>query len=231
MRLRYGDDPSQFGELFAPDGDGPFPLAVVFHGGFWRAHYGRKLMWPVCADLVARGWAAFNVEYRRLGFGSGGGWPMTCDDVAAAVRAGVALPRVAASRVVALGHSAGGHLALWAAAQGLGVRAVVSQAGVADLELAWDLGLSRTVVARFLGEDRDALAAASPRCLAPLGVPSLALHGSLDEIVPVSVAASFADADPDCTLEVLEGEDHFGHIDPANPLWRACADWLEPWRT
>ena len=231
MKVRYGEDPSQFGELFAPDGDGPFPVAVVLHGGFWRSHYTRKLMWPVCGDLVARGWAAWNVEYRRLGFGSGGGWPETCCDVAAAVSSVPSLPGVDASRMVALGHSAGGHLALWATAQGLGVRAVVSQAGVADLELAWDLGLSRGVVARFLRGSRDALAAASPRCLAPIGVPSLALHGSLDEIVPVAVAASFADADPDCSLQVLDGEDHFGHIDPANPLWHACVEWLEPWRT
>jgi acetyl esterase/lipase len=230
LRHRYGDDPSQFGELFAPDDGGPFPVAVVLHGGFWRSHFTRKLMWPVCGALVTRGWAAFNLEYRRLGFGSGGGWPATCDDVAAGVRLAASLPQVDASRMVAIGHSAGGQLALWVAAQGLGVRAVVSQAGVADLELAWDLGLSGTVVERFLGGDRDALAVASPRCLAPLGVPSLALHGSEDDVVPVVVARSFADADPDCELRVLEGEDHFGHIDPANGLWRAAADWIEPWR-
>jgi dipeptidyl aminopeptidase/acylaminoacyl peptidase len=155
---------------------------------------------------------------------------MTCDDVAAAVRFVPSLPRVDASRVVALGHSAGGHLALWVAAQGLGIRAVVAQAGVADLELAWDLGLSRTVVARFLGGSREALAAASPRCLVPIGVPSLAVHGAADDIVPVAVAQSFADADPDCELRVLYGEDHFGHLDPGNAMWHACADWLEQWR-
>ena len=232
MSHRYGDDPSQFGELFAPDCDGPFPVAVVLHGGFWRAHYSRKLMWAVCGDLAARGWTAFNLEYRRLGFGSGGGWPATFDDVRAGMAAAAALPGVDASRLVVLGHSAGGQLALWAAAQEeLGVRAAISQAGVADLGLAWDLGLSRTVVRDLLGDDRERLAQASPRALAPLGLPSLAIHGALDEIVPVAVAQSFADADPDCELRVLEGEDHFGHIDPANALWRTAADWLEPWRT
>ena len=68
-----------------PDGDGPAPVAVVIHGGFWRAGYGRKLMRPLCEDLAERGWIAWNVEYRRLGHGSGGGWPTTFEDVAAAI--------------------------------------------------------------------------------------------------------------------------------------------------
>ena len=123
----------------------------MIHGGFWRARYGRKLMHPVCRDLASRGWAAWNLEYRRLGRLSGGGWPTTFDDVAAGVDhlAELAAP-LDLSRIVAIGHSAGGHLAAWAAARPrlpgcapgaaprVPVTAVVSQAGVVDLRLAWE---------------------------------------------------------------------------------------------
>jgi acetyl esterase/lipase len=81
-RHPYGRARGQYAELFLPDGDGPHPVAVVLHGGFWRAQYGRKQMHPLCADLTARGWAVWNVEYRRLGRLSGGGYPRTLDDVA-----------------------------------------------------------------------------------------------------------------------------------------------------
>jgi acetyl esterase/lipase len=98
---RYGDDPSQFGEL-----SGAGPVAVLIHGGFWRDRYDLTLMEPLAADLVARGWAAWNIEYRRLG--SGGGVPETLDDVAAAIDFLAELDGVDLSRVVAIGHSAGG---------------------------------------------------------------------------------------------------------------------------
>ena len=95
---------------------GPFPVAVVLHGGSWRAGYDRRVMRPVCRDLVRRGWAAWNVEYRRVGGGQDGGWPVTFEDVAAGIDAlSGADSRLDLGRVVLLGHSAGGHLALWAA--------------------------------------------------------------------------------------------------------------------
>jgi acetyl esterase/lipase len=102
-----------------PRGDGPFPVAVVLHGGYWQATYGKIVTRPLCLDLVARGWAAWNVEYRRLGDGHGGGWPMTFDDVAAAIDTLAALgdARLDLTDVHAVGHSAGGQLALWAAAR------------------------------------------------------------------------------------------------------------------
>ncbi len=144
-RHPYGTARSQYGELFLPAGRGPWPVAVVLHGGFWRAQYGRRLMRPLCADLAARGWAAFNVEYRRLGRLSGGGFPRTLDDVAAAVDHLADLPphkrcqppfMFDLARVVAIGHSAGGQLAAWLAtrdAPRVPVTAVVAQAGVVDL--------------------------------------------------------------------------------------------------
>jgi acetyl esterase/lipase len=238
----YGRARSQFGELFLPDGDGPFPVAVLLHGGFWKAQYGRKQTHPLCADLVARGWAAWNVEYRRIGALSGGGYPQTLEDAGAAVDHLAEIPAHAAgmldtTRVVAIGHSAGGHLAAWLATRqtpGIPVSRVVSQAGVVDLRLASELQLSDGVVHRFLGGAPGAVperyAAASPAERLPLGVPALLTHGGRDDIVPPEMSERFADAaraaGDDVELVVEPGEDHFGHLDPANPLWRAVSAWI-----
>jgi acetyl esterase/lipase len=241
-KTRYGRSPSQFGELMLPEGGGRFPVAVVVHGGFWKAMYGRKLMWPVCGDLVRRGWAVWNLEYRRLGLRSGGGWPETFDDVAAGIDHLASLDApLDLERVVAVGHSAGGHLATWLAARGDGAvrpRAAVSQAGVVDLVLACELSLSSGVVARLLGgrpeELPDVYAEASPAALVPIGVPLLCVHGGLDGVVPPEMSERFAErarlAGDDCELRVFDDQDHMGHIDPGNPMWQAAADWLERWR-
>jgi acetyl esterase/lipase len=245
-RHPYGPARSQYGELFRPRGDGPWPVAVMLHGGFWRAQHGRKQMHPLCADLAARGWAVFNVEYRRLGRLSGGGFPRTLDDVAAAVDhladVPAHLPAVFdRSRVVAIGHSAGGHLAAWLATRAdarVPVTAVVAQAGVADLRLASELRLSRGVVHRFLGgtpaSAPDRYAAASPAERLPLGVPVLLTHGGRDEIVPPMMSERFADAaraaGDDVELVVERDADHFGHLDPGDPLWRAVTGWLDDLR-
>jgi acetyl esterase/lipase len=240
-RHPYGLARSQFGELTLPAGDAPAPVAVVLHGGFWRAQYGRRLMHPLCADLVARGWAVFNLEYRRLGRLSGGGFPRTLDDVAAAVDHLAELPahdpgRLDARRVVTIGHSAGGQLATWLATRErprVAVTAVVAQAGVLDLRLADELGLSRGVVRRFLGGGPDAVperyAAASPAERLPLGVPALLTHGGRDDIVPPVMSERFADAARAAgdTVELVTdpGAGHFEHLDPAHGLWRAVVEW------
>jgi len=230
---RYGPARSNFAELFLPDGDGPHPVAVVIHGGFWKAQYGRKLMHDLCADLAAHGWAAWNLEYRRLGLRSGGGFPNTLDDVAAGIDA---LADHAApldlNRVVAIGHSAGGHLALWAATREdarVPVTAVAAQAAVSDLRMAWDLRLSRGVVVRFLGgkpeEIPDRYAAASPAERLPLRVPALLVHGARDVNVPLSMSEHFA-AISGAELRVFDDEAHMGHIEPGNPMWRAVREWI-----
>src|ERR1700760_5181573 len=107
---RYGDDPAQFGELSQPDGD-PLGTVVIIHGGFWRARYALSLGRPLAADLAARGYTAWNLEYRRVG--SGGGWPATFTDVAAGMDAVPEMlgPAIDPDRVILIGHSAGGHLA------------------------------------------------------------------------------------------------------------------------
>ena len=162
----YGEDPSQFVERHG-DGD---DVAVVLHGGFWKAEYDRTLMDALCEDLAQRGWTAWNVEFRRLG--NGGGVPETLDDVSAAID--MLEPR---GRVVAIGHSAGGQLAAWAATRQnprVPVTGVVSQAGVLDLRRASELNLSDGVVERFLKGAPTALA--SPIERLPLGVPALLTH-------------------------------------------------------
>ncbi len=217
-RHSYGDDPSQYGVLY---GEGP--VAVVLHGGFWKAEYDLTLMDALCEDLARRGWAAWNVEYRRLG--NGGGVPETLEDVSAAIDFLAELD-VDRSRVVTIGHSAGGHLAAWAATRDnprVAVTGVVSQAGVLDLARAAELNLSNGVVQRFLRE--HATQVASPIERLPLGVPTLLTHGGLDDIVPVEISETFARASG-ATLIVEPDEDHFGHLDPDNPLWQAVVKWL-----
>jgi acetyl esterase/lipase len=212
QRHSYGSDPSQFGEL---TGEGP--VAVLIHGGFWRDRYDLRLEDALVADLAARGWAAWNIEYRRLG--SGGGVPETLDDVAAAIDFLAELD-VDRSKVVAIGHSAGGHLAAWAATREdprVAVTAVVAQAGVLDTRRAFELGLSDGVARHFLD--------ASPIERLPLGVPALLTHGGRDEIVPLEISQRFAEASG-ATLIVEPEEDHFGHLDPANPLWQAVVKWI-----
>ena len=219
QRHSYGDDPSQYGVLY---GEGP--VAVLIHGGFWRDRYDLTLMDALAADLVARGWAAWNIEYRRLG--NGGGVPYTLDDVGAAIDHLDQLPGVDLSRVVTIGHSAGGHLAAWAATrdhQRVAVTAVVSQAGVLDLQRAAELRLSNGVVDRFLKSQPTDVA--SPIERLPLGVPALLTHGGRDDIVPVEISERFARASG-ASLVVEPREDHFGHLDPTNPLWKAVTAWL-----
>ena len=237
-RHHYGDKRSQLGELYLPAGDGPFPVAVVIHGGFWRARYGRRLMRPLCADLVARGWAAWNLEYRRLGRLSGGGWPTTFDDLGAGIdHLRVLTAPLDLTRVVAIGHSAGGHLAAWAATRpgpSVLVTAVVAQAGVLDLERAWAWRLSGGVAAQLVGgtpeEVPDRYAAASPAARLPLGVPALLTHGGRDDIVPPAMSEEFhaaaRAAGDEGELVLLPDEDPIGHIGPANPLGQAVVEWI-----
>jgi len=236
-KLPYGPHRSQFCELWLPDGDGPHPVAVLLHGGAWRAHYGRQLMWPLAADLRERGWAAWNVEYRRLG--EGGGWPATFDDVAAAIDALADRPEpLDLGTVVAVGHSAGGQLAVWAGARAdarVPVTAVVAQAGQLDLEHIARAGLSDSAVPELLGgmpeEVPERYAAASPARLLPLPVPVLVVHGDEDRLAPAAAGRRFAEAAGDgCALVVTPGEGHVAHLEPDSEAWRVTLRFLEAQR-
>jgi acetyl esterase/lipase len=242
---RYGDDSSQHGELLVPDGRGPHRVVVVIHGGYWKARYDRSLMTGLCEDLARRGIAAWNLEYRRVG--NGGGWPDTFLDVAAGVDLLCDIEEpLDLERVGAIGHSAGGQLALWTAARAtlphvapgasprVVPRAVVSQAGVADLRLAAVLRPSdeptRALLGGFPDDHRERYAYASPHECVPLGVEQLILHGDRDETVSIEVSKSYAAAavaaGDQCELRVLRRTGHFEHIDASSDAWRTGRDWL-----
>lgn len=240
MPHTYGPHRHQFCELALPEGDGPHPVAVLVHGGFWRERYGLDLMDALAADLVARGWATWNVEYRRLG-DSGGGVPRTTDDVAAAIDAlGDADAPLDLERVVAVGHSAGGHLALWAAGRAgarVPLAAAVGQAPVCDLQTAFRMRLSDGVVEEFVGGAPDAVperyAAADPLARLPAGVPQLLVHGEADDIVPAVLSRRYVKAaraaGDHATLVLRSADGHFEHIEPGSAAWEAVVQWLAPW--
>lgn len=236
MRYAYGTDPSQYAELSLPDGTGRVPVVVVIHGGYWRAGYGAELGAPLAADLTGRGFAALNVEYRRVG--SGGGWPQTGDDVAAAVEAlradgqRLAGGRLDLGRVVALGHSAGGQLAGWLASSRsapVPMTGAVLQAGLLDLVQAADDGLGGGAVVDYLGgspaELPDAYAQASPIALLPYGIPLVCVHGTADEVVPIAQSQRFVAAAQQsgdrAELRTFDG-DHAELITVGTPAWDAC---------
>lgn len=226
-RYDYGDDPSQFGELSLPSGT-PRGVVVVVHGGFWKSAYDLSLGRPLAQSLVEEGWAAWNIEYRRVG--NGGGLPTTFDDVSAAIDKLADLD-LDLTTVITLGHSAGGHLAVWAAgrdkyddwAPTVKVTGVVSQAGVLDLVGATDQGLGGGAVEALLGHQATAAdAAVDPLQQVPLDVPVRCVHGDGDDIVPPVQSETYVDAateaGADAELTMVEG-DHFVLIDPASEAW------------
>lgn len=227
-RIAYGDDRAQFVELTLPAGE-PKGVVVVVHGGFWKAAFDLAYGRPLAASLADHGWAAWNIEYRRVG--NGGGGPATFDDVAAAIDA-LRDQDLDLSRVLAVGHSAGGHLATWAASRGrfprwttkVDLTGVVSQAGVLDLEAAFEKNLGSGAVVAFLGHRPGPDDARfDPIRQVPLDVPVHCVHGSDDVIVPINqsrdyVAAATA-AGADVALTEVSG-DHFVLIDPESDAWR-----------
>ena len=233
--LTYGSHPSQYAELSLPSGSEPAPVVVIIHGGYWSSSYGAELGRPLAADLVGRGFAALNVEYRRVG--DGGGWPQTGADVAAAVDALRTRPAgLDLNHVVALGHSAGGQLAGWLAARRGGqveLTGAVLQAGVLDLVRGSAEGLGGGAIDSYLGgspsQKPDAYAQASPTARVPLGVPSICVHGTADVLVPISQSQDFVDAarraGDASELQTFDG-DHFALITVGTPAWDMCLSGL-----
>ena len=233
QRVTYGSDPSQFAELGLPAGT-PRGVAVVVHGGFWRAEYGSEYAQPLVPSLLAAGWATWAVEYRRVGSGPGGGGgvPETLDDLE------VAMQRLAeediGGPVVAIGHSAGGHLATWLASRRdlpQPLTHVVSQAGVLDLVAAHEAGLGGGAVEALLGRPpRDGDVEVDPVQQVPLEVPVWCVHGTGDDIVPLSQSESYVAAATaaGATAELVEVEgDHFAVVDPGSDAWARTLEILD----
>ncbi|MFE0348690.1 alpha/beta hydrolase [Streptomyces griseoluteus] len=251
----YGDHPDQVIDFYAPrTGTASAPLVVLLHGGAWRARYDRRHITPFADFLARRGFAVANVEYRRGGPGvpaqktdgepasapPAGRWPETFDDVAAALDAlpdlaREALPSADARRTVLTGHSAGGHLALWAAARHVlpadspwrtdrpaPLRGVVALAPIADLGLAEKLEVCEGAVGQLLGGPHlsaERAPHADPALLLPTGIATTLVQGRTDRDVPYEVAESFADAAARAGevvgVTLLEDVGHFPLIDPA----------------
>ncbi|MBA3743479.1 alpha/beta hydrolase [Sporichthya sp.] len=240
-QVRYGKHSDQLAEVLSPaDGTG-LPLVVVIHGGFWRHQYDRGHTAPQCAALAAEGYVVAALEYRRVG--GGGGWPQTFTDLATGLDAVPDLlgDLVDPGRVILMGHSAGGHLALWAASRHRlpegapghrstppPLRGVISLAGVADLGWAVAAGLGDGAVEAFVGvpPERDPegrYVLADPARLLPTGLRAICVHGGLDEQVPVDCAAAYVAAaleagDP-AELRVLDWEEHFSLVTPGSAAW------------
>lgn len=207
---------------------------MVIHGGFWRARYDLSLGRPLATSLARRGWTAVNLEYRRVG--NGGGYPGTLEDVSAGIDHLADVAGVDTSTVVTLGHSAGGHLAVWAAGRrdpGVRVTAAISQAGVLDLHAAVARDLGAGAVRAFLGEhadDPDALDAADPMARIPLGVPVWCVHSAGDDSVPIEQSQAYvrrARATGARAGLVTVGGDHSVHLDVSSAAWVRTTELLE----
>lgn len=217
--LPYGPLPDQFGELGLPAGHESKPLVMLIHGGFWRDQYRLDLMHPLTAELHQRGYATWNIEYRRVG-PSGGGWDTTLEDIAAAIDRFAGLDW---KRTAVVGHSAGGHLALWNASRtdaALRPDLTVGLAPVADVIAANREGTGRDATENFVGGSADEMPErylhVQPRPEDFAGRVVL-IHGDADENVPLVQSTRLADVVDD--VHVLPDVDHFQVIDPTHETW------------
>ena len=246
QRIPYGTDPLQFGELRLPGGNERVPIVVLIHGGCWQAQYDIKHIEPAASALTRDGFATWTVEYRRLG-NPGGGWPGTFDDISRAVdyvrTLAAGNPRIDTARVVLMGHSAGGQLALWAASRRQGeqtglfassappiaVAGVVSLAGITDMAAygAAAGGCNQSVTPLMGGtpaEQAGHYAAVNPIERLPTRVPVHLVHGDADPIVPIAQGTVFATRDNagggTSVVDVVKGAGHFDLIAPQSDAWK-----------
>lgn len=242
--MSYGADPNQVAELWAPDGPGPHPVVVLIHGGCWQAEVADRSYFAYAAeDLRRRGLAVWNIEYRRVDQ-PGGGYPGTFEDVAAALDR---LPEVARTahlslkHVVAAGHSAGGQLALWAAARPhlprssllyrahpLKIAAVVDIAGIPNLETDTETACGAEPIALLIGAPSparpDVYADTSPAHLLPIGAPVVVIHGAQDHTVAPAVGQAFAEAARAAGDTVAFHTPPGAHVEEVTPGTKAWAD-------
>ena len=227
--LRYAAHDDGLVDVHLPEGDlGPHPLVVLVHGGFWRQAYDRTHTRPLSTALKAEGFVVASPEYRRVG--GAGGWPATAEDLDAVM---AALPDllaglgIATSTTTVIGHSAGGHLALWLANQPHTVDRVVGLAPVGDLRAAAREELGNRATQAFLGGEPTEVPAAydaadpATRFDTRPACEVVIVHGEEDDVVPVSNSEGLAQRHPFVDLRRLPGIEHFGVIDPTSPAWTA----------
>ncbi|MGD0824371.1 MAG: alpha/beta hydrolase [Terriglobales bacterium] len=224
-RVAYGADPNQFLEVRLPSTPGPHSAVLNIHGGYWRAMYDLAYAGHLCQALRAAGVATFNIEYRRVG-NPGGGWPGTFEDIRSAyrfLRQEHSRFHVDPDRLVVIGHSAGGQLALCLAAHETSVRSVISLAGVVDLKQGYALHLSHDAVAEFLGgkpgQVPEHYREADPMALSIPQARQWLLHGSEDETVPLDFSRNYVaqkkKAGESAQLLEIPHAGHFELMDPA----------------
>ena len=229
VRISYGNNPHQFGDLRLPKRKGPHAVVMNIHGGYWRNKYDLAHAGHLCAALTSKGMATWNLEYRRVG-DEGGGWPGTFADVRDGYRFIAQIPKhyeLDPERIVIMGHSAGGQLALCLAGHEATVRNVVSLAGVIDLQRAWELHLSNNAVAEFLGGSPEQVpehyAEADPMRLHISKEMQWIIHGDADDVVPVDFSRTYYDKKKkqgeNVHLLEIEKAGHFDVIDPRSAAW------------
>ncbi|MDP9222939.1 MAG: alpha/beta hydrolase [Actinomycetota bacterium] len=217
--VSYGESPEQVADLWLPRRDGTSQVVVLIHGGCWWECYRRDLENDVAADLARRGYAVWNIEYRRLG--AEGGWPECHQDVVLAISALQKLDAEIDPQPIALvGHSAGGYLALLAASE-VQTRGVVAQAPVADLRLAAQLRSCTGGVEAML------LQGAPSPVDDPPALPHLVVQGDADEDVPVEIGREYSRAASAAEYVELAGCGHYEHLDPASSAWHVAIQWIE----
>ena len=236
VRLAYGTDPNQFGELRLPKSKGPFAIAMTIHGGYWRSKYNLAHTGHLCAALTAKGVATWNLEYRRVG-NDDGGWPGTFADIVSGYRF---LPQLAGgyeldtNRMLVMGHSAGGQLALCLAAHQMSVKKVVAVAGVIDLQRAWELHLSHDAVVEFLGGKPDEVPEhyreADPMRLDIPKATQWLIHGGRDDVVPPDFSLTYFEQKrkrgENVHLLEIKNSGHFELIDPRTTGWKQVEETL-----
>ncbi|MBB4931426.1 acetyl esterase/lipase [Lipingzhangella halophila] len=237
-RFSYGEHPSQVIHVWQPDvaEDAPFPVAVLLHGGWWRDRHDTQSMDRIASELAHSGWLVWNVEYRRIG-GDGGGWPQTLDDVRAALallgeRISDGAEPGDPDRVVAIGHSSGGQLALLSVPDSP-VTAAVGLAPVTDLRACAERELGENAVTDLLGAApaKETYDAASPVHNVPFGVPQLIVHGDADSSVPAEQSRTYVaaarTAGDDAEFAEIRGANHTAALDPGHESWRTVRAWMD----
>ncbi|MEX3914398.1 alpha/beta hydrolase family protein [Bacillus paralicheniformis] len=245
VNISYGVHHSQYGVLRVPKGKEPHPVIVTIHGGFWQSRFNLKENNPIAMDLTNRGYATWNIEYRRVGE-EGGGWTGTFNDVIDAINHLTHLKEpysLDLSAVIIIGHSAGGQLALWLASRNVQVKSdqtfnelivpikkVISLAGVTDLKKMWEFHKEKGVrshVSALIGgapqEVAERYKMVSPIELLPIKIDQVLVHGMLDRHVPVEISKDYylkaTEQGCNVSLVVLSDVEHFKIIDPTSTAW------------